>query len=311
MFTDRDMEIGYDEDSSVLISLNGDSASCSSQAVDISGSTVTITQEGCYILTGSLNDGTIVVNAPDTAKLQLVLDGVDISSSSSAAIYILEADKVFITTAAGSENSLNNGGEYVAVDDNNIDAVIFSKTDLTLNGSGTLNINAEAGHGIVSKDDLVLTSGSYEIEAASHGLSGKNSVRIANGSYTIVSGKDGIQSENSDDGELGFIYISGGSFDIDAQGDGLSAACAMQIDGGDFDICTGEGSASVTMKTDSMGFGSWSESQSRESETEDTVSQKGLKCEGSIAITGGSFVTDTAAASSSFQRETASTPTAI
>lgn len=173
------------------ISLNGDSASCSSQAVDISGSTVTISQEGSYILSGSLNDGTIVVDAPDTAKLQLVLDGVDISSSSSAAIYILEADKVFITTAAGSENSLNNGGEYVAVDDNNIDAVIFSKADLTLNGSGTLSINAEAGHGIVSKDDLVLTSGSYEIEAASHGLSGKNSVRIANGSYTIVSGKDG------------------------------------------------------------------------------------------------------------------------
>lgn len=293
MFTDRDMEIGYDDDSSIRISLNGESASCSSQAVQISGGTVTITQDGTYILSGSLNDGTVVVDAPDTAKLQLVLDGVDISSSGSAAIYIVEADKVFITTAADSENSLENGGEYIAVDDNNIDAVIFSKTDLTLNGSGTLTIHAGAGHGIVSKDDLVLTSGSYEIEAASHGISGKDSVRIANGTFSIVSGKDGIHSENSDNAELGFIYISGGSFNIDAQGDGLSAASAMQIDGGDFDISTGEGSASVTMKTDSMGLAFRENSQSLESETEESISQKGLKCDGSISVSGGNFTTDT------------------
>lgn len=166
--------------------------------MQISGSTVTITDEGTYILSGTLNDGMIVVSGEDTDKIRLVLDNVEIKSSDSAAVYVLEADKVFITTASGSENTLANGGEYAAIDDNNIDAVIFSKSDLTLNGAGSLTIDAAAGHGVVSKDDLVLTSGTYNITAASHGLSGKDSVRIANGTYTITSGKDGIQAENTD-----------------------------------------------------------------------------------------------------------------
>jgi len=150
------LEIEYDEEASAKITLSGDSASSDSDAVQISDSTVTITDEGTYILSGTLHNGMIVVNAEDTDKVRLVLNGADITNSTSAAIYILEADKVFITTASGTENTLGNGGEYVAIDDNNIDAVVFSKSDLTLNGAGTLAINASAGHGVVSKDDLVL-----------------------------------------------------------------------------------------------------------------------------------------------------------
>lgn len=295
MFTDRDMEVGYDEETSAQITLSGDSASSDSDAVQISGSTVTITDEGTYILSGSLNDGMIVVNAEDTDKVQLVLDGVQITNSTSAAIYVLEADKVFVTTASGSENTLANGGEYVAIDDNNIDAVIFSKSDLTLNGAGTLTISAEAGHGIVSKDDLVLANGTYDITAASHGISGKDSVRIANGSYTIVSGKDGIHAENTDDTSLGFLYIGGGDFEITAEGDGISASAYLQIEDGTFHITTGEGSASVTMTTDTMDFGQRGgfQTETTTTEEEDSVSQKGIKADGSITITDGSFVTDT------------------
>lgn len=250
MFTDRDLEIGYDEDTSAQITLTGSGASCDSDAVQISGSTVTITDEGTYILSGTLENGMIVVSAEDTDKVQLVLNGVEISNDTSAAIYVLEADKVFITTAAGTENLLANGGEYIAIDDNNIDAVIFSKADLTLNGAGTLTINAAAGHGIVSKDELVLTSGTYVITAASHGISGKDSVRIASGTYTITSGKDGIHAENTDDTSLGHLYVAGGTFVITADGDGLSASSYLQIDDGEFTITTGEGSASVTMTSD-------------------------------------------------------------
>ena len=296
MFTDRDMEIGYDEETSARITLSGTSASSDSDAVQISGSTVTITEEGTYILSGTLNDGMIVVSAEDTDKIQLVLDNVEITSSTSAAIYVLEADKVFITTASGSENTLTNGGEYVAIDDNNIDAVIFSKSDLTLNGAGTLTINAAAGHGVVSKDDLVLTSGTYNITAASHGLSGKDSVRIANGTYTITSGKDGIQAENTDDISLGFLYIAGGTFTITADGDGMSANAYVQIEDGSFTITTGEGSASVTMTTDTMDFGQRGGFQDQTTTTtteDDSTSQKGVKADGAITITGGSFVTNT------------------
>lgn len=236
MFTDRDMEIGYDEETGVRITVSDNGSSCDSKNVNIKDNVVTITDEGTYILSGTLDDGRVVVNVGDKDKVQLVLNNVKINSSTSAPIYVLNADKVFITTVSESENELSNGGKYEAVDENNIDSVIFAKTDLTLNGAGTLTIKADAGHGIVSKDDLVLASGTYKITAASHGISGKNSVRIANGTYTVVSGKDGIHAENADDTSLGFLYIADGTFDITAGDDGMHAASALSIQDGSINI---------------------------------------------------------------------------
>lgn len=141
LFSDRDFEVGYDEESATHIQL-GSPSTCDSDAVTVDGSTITITQEGTYLLTGTLEDGMVVVQAPETDKIQLVLDNAHITSATSAAIYISSADKVFLTTAADSDNTLANGGSYVAIDDNNIDGVIFSKSDLTLNGAGTLTITS-------------------------------------------------------------------------------------------------------------------------------------------------------------------------
>lgn len=298
MFTDRDREIDYDEESSVSVVLSGDSASGDSDAVEISGSTVTIKDEGTYIFSGILDDGMVVVDAEDTDKVQIVLDGVKITSSDSAAVYVKEADKVFLTTAEESENILINGGEYAEIDDNNIDAVIFSKADLTLNGAGTLTVSANAGHGIVSKDDLVLTSGSYNITAERHGLSADDSIRIADGNYTISAGKDGMHAENTDDTSLGFLYIAEGTFEIAADGDGISAGGYLQIEGGSFLITTGEGSASVTMTTENVndrpGKEPNTETAEEEEDADDSVSRKGLKADGAITITDGIFTTDTA-----------------
>ncbi len=162
-----------------------------------------------------------------------MLDGADIHSETSAAIYVRQADKVFLTMATGSVNTLSNGGTFTAIDENNIDAVVFSKEDLTLNGNGNMTVESPAGHGVVSKDDLVFTSGTYEITASSHGLSGKDSVRIAAGSFTIVSGKDGIHAENADDSELGFLYIAGGVLQIDASGDGIDSNGSLTVSGGE------------------------------------------------------------------------------
>lgn len=266
MFTERDYRTDYDPDNSALIQLNGDSASCSSDAVSISGSTVTITDEGTYILSGTLNDGMIIVNADEKDKPQLVLNGVSITSKTSAPIYILEADKVVITLTDGTENTLINGGTFTAIDDNNIDSVIFSKQDLTLNGSGSLTVNSPAGHGIVSKDDLVFTSGTYSISSASHGLDANDSVRITNASLSIAAGKDGLHAENSDDTSLGFVYIASGSFQIEAEGDGMSAGSYMQIEDGSFDILTGG----------------------------DSTSMKGIKSTGELVINNGNFTIDSA-----------------
>lgn len=247
MFTERDQDGTYDEDSCVRIQLEGSSAAADSDSVQISGNTVTITEEAAYIISGELEDGMIIVDAPDTAKIQLVLDGADIASAASAPLYILEADKVFVTLAEGSENTLSNGGTYTAIDDNNIDAVIFSKQDLTLNGSGALKVNSPGGNGITSKDDLVITGGTYNITALSHGLEANDSIRITGETkLTIEAGKDGIHAENDEDDSLGFVYISKGDFHITAEGDGISAGAYMQIKDGQFQLQTGGGSANGT-----------------------------------------------------------------
>ena len=185
LFTDRDYNDDYAEDGSVHITLNGDSAEADSDAVRISGTIVTVTEAATYVISGTLDDGMLVVDAPDTAKVQLVFDGVQITSRTSAALYVLEADKVFLTLAEGTENALSNGGEFVAVDDNNIDAALFSKQDLTLNGAGSLTVTSPAGHGVVCKDDLVITGGTYTVYAASHGIDANDSVRIADGLLTL------------------------------------------------------------------------------------------------------------------------------
>ena len=252
MFTDRDLDVGYEESDSVKISLSDDSTTVSSGSSDnsstddtvdgvtVDGNVITITSGGTYIISGTLSEGQLVVDADDE-KVQLVLDNADITCATSAAIYVKSAGKTFITLAEGSENILMNTAEFETIDDNNIDAVIFSKDDLALNGSGTLTINSENGHGIVSKDDLKITGGTYNITAASHALSGKDSVRIAAGTFNLVSGKDGIHSENADDSSKGYVYIAGGEFTIDSTGDGIDASNIVQIDGGTFDITAGGG----------------------------------------------------------------------
>lgn len=294
MFSDRDKEIGYDEENSTVIKLSDDSTTCDSDAVQILGNTVTIIDEGTYILSGTLTDGMVIVDAEDTDKVQLVLDGVDITSAESAAIYVREADKVFITTASDSQNTLTNGGTYTAIDDNNIDAAIFSKSDLTLNGAGSLTITAKAGHGVVSKDDLVLTSRTYQIDAASHGLSGKDSVRIASGSYTIVSGKDGIHAENADDTSLGFVYLADGTFDITSDGDGISAGNWLQADGGVYTVKAGGGSENVQKSDGEWQFGPGQQTESTDTTEEDTVSMKAIKAAGELILKGGKYSLDSA-----------------
>lgn len=298
-FSEGDLDASYEESTSAIISLNGNSAISNSDAVSISDSTVTIQGEGTYILSGTLDDGMVVIDAKNTDKVQLVLDGVSINSNTSAAIYVAQADKVFVSLAAGSQNSLSNGGEFVSTDENNIDAAVFSKDDLTFNGEGALTVDSSAGHGIVSKDDLVVSGGEYSIIAGKQGLSGKESVRIANGTFSITAGKDGIHAEDSDDTALGFIYLANGSYNITADGDGISASNVMQIDDGSFTIKTGGGSETVTLDANGdLGWGRPGEKSDKmpsvDTIEEDTVSVKGIKSTGNLMVNGGFFEIDSA-----------------
>ena len=240
-FSSRDLSGEYDADGAVTISLNGTGASASSDSVQISGSTVTITASGTYILSGTLENGSIVVNATKDDKVQLVLDGVTVHAETYAAIYVVQADKVFVTLAEGSVNTLSNGGSFVQQDDNNVDGVIFAKDDITLNGSGKLVITSPAGHGIVGKDEVTITGGTYEITSAKCAVQGNDSIAISDGSFTIRAGTDGLHAENDDDDSLGNIYLAGGSFSITVADDGIHANTLLRIDGGTMTISAAEG----------------------------------------------------------------------
>ena len=284
---------GAKTQNSATIQLLGESASSTSDAVAIDGQTVTITDEGTYWISGTLDDGMIVVNAEETDVVELVLDGVEIANTTSAAIYVPKAGSVQITTASGSENALENGGEYVAIDDNNIDAVIFSKADLTLSGEGTLAITATAGHGIVSKDNLVLNGGTYEITAASHGVSGKDSVQITDGTYTITSEKDAIHSKgtlsiedgmftlNSGDDAIhadGALHIQDGTFAIPKCYEGIEGL-SVTIEDGTFDITSEDDGINAADGTDDEETGDKHSMQKQESSSSDVF----------ITINGGTF----------------------
>ena len=239
MFTKRDLAGNYDEREAVKMTLSGKTAACNSSNVQIEDGVVTIKAAGVYVLSGTFTDGTIVVDAGDDDKVQLVLDGVSITAADYAAIYAKNADKVFVTLAEGAGNSLTVSGDYVQTDDNNVDAVIFAKCDLTLNGTGSLTVKDNTGHGIVSKDDLVVTGGTYTIYSQDHCLNGKDSVRIADGTFNLSCDEDGIHAGN-DDQQDGYVYIEGGDINISVGDDAIHAEGLLIITGGDIDVISSD-----------------------------------------------------------------------
>ena len=240
VFSDRDLSGSYDTEV-FRITLSGGTASSDSDRVTVSGGTVSVNGPGTYLVSGTLDNGGIVVNADKQDKVQLVLSGASISSETGAAIYVAQADKVFVTLAEGTSNTLKNTGRFADAQDSEIDAVIYAKDDLTLNGSGSLTITSPAGHGIAGKDDVIITGGSYAITTAESAVTANDTLAVADGSLQITTEKDGLHSENNDDDTLGVIYITGGSFTIRAGDDAVHAESLLQIDGGSFDISAAEG----------------------------------------------------------------------
>ena len=226
LFTERDLNQSPDLSSAKTITVSG-------------GQTINITEEGIYLIKGTASNCTIRVETDSASKVQLVLDGVSITNTDHSAIYVVSADKCFITTT-GSTSTLTVTGEF-ASDDTTGDAVIYSKDDLVLNGTGQLTILSSKGNGISCKDDLKITGGTYNITSAEDSLEANDSISIKDGNFTIKSSKDGLHSEYSDDDTVGSIYIAGGTFKITVASDAIQATSIATIDGGTFDITTGEG----------------------------------------------------------------------
>ena len=199
-----------------------------------------ITEEGVYVISGSANNASIIIDAADDAKVQLVLNNVNVTNSASPAIYVKNADKVFVTTADGSTNTLTVSGAFTADGDTNTDAVIYSKDDLVLNGSGALTISS-TDNGISGKDDVKITGGTIDITATSDGIEANESIAMVGGSVTIKTDKDAFHAENNEDDATGYIYIGGGSINATAGSDGIRATTVLQIDNGDITVSGAEG----------------------------------------------------------------------
>ena len=200
------------------------------------GENVEITEAGIYVLTGTASDMTVTVNADSEAKVQLVLDGLEINNSSAPAITVASADKVFITTAEGSISNLNVTGAFSGEED----AVIYSKDDLVFGGLGTLNISS-SGKAIDGKDDVKFTGGTYNITAGTSAVKANDTIMICGGTFNIDAGSDAFHSENTEDDSQGLVYIADGTFNISAGSDGIQGNGVVQIDGGSFDISASEG----------------------------------------------------------------------
>ncbi|NLH49300.1 MAG: carbohydrate-binding domain-containing protein [Myxococcales bacterium] len=219
MFSDRDLEQVPDLSDAQYLTLS-------------SGQNKSITEEGVYVISGNVTNATVIVNADDEAKVQLVLDGLTVTNEDSPVVYIKAAGKVFVTTTAGSNNYMKVSGTFVPDGTTNPDAVIFGKEDLTLNGKGSLKIISAKGNGVTSKDDLKITGGTLVVTSAWDSLEANNSIRICGGEMTIDSDKDALHSEYDEDDSVGFIYLSGGTLNITAADDGIRGTSYVQIDGG-------------------------------------------------------------------------------
>lgn len=232
-YSKRDLDASYDASSPTVITLSGDSTSVQGAGAQASAAGVVISSAGTYIVSGELTDGQLLVDAGDDDKVQLVLAGATIHNEDGPAIYVRNADKCFVTLDAGTENSLSDGASYALEDDSDEPyATLFSRCDLTLNGSGTLNVTSAYRHAVCSKDDLVVVSGTYNISAVEDGLRGRDSVKVRDGVFTIQAGGDGIKSNKDDDPTKGFVSIDGGTFDIQAGDDAVQGKTLVRLAGG-------------------------------------------------------------------------------
>ena len=287
-FSNRDCDSSYYENSCKITFTDASVQSDSENGVAVNGTDVTITKEGTYILSGECSDGSVTVDVDDKSKVQLVLDNLNLTSKNSPLV-IKEADKVFITLANDSNNTLSDSSSYsLTIDNSTVDSAIFSKADLSINGSGSLTVNGNYKHGIVSKDDLIITGGTINVSSKSSGIDGKDCVKVKSASVTFDSCTDSIRSTNIDETDSrGFVYINSGSFQLTSTNDAIQAASMLRIDGGDFEITTGGGSANGKTHTESMGRGMNMFSSS--SDSEDSESAKALKAVGIIKINGGTY----------------------
>ena len=229
----------YDQSDVVEISL-GATISAASSSVSVDGTTATITSAGTYNITGTLSDGQLIVDAGDSAVVQLILDNADITNTDGAAIAVMSAETAVVILADGSSNTLTDGAAYVLAEgEDEPNATLFSKADLSIGGTGSLTVSANYNDGIASKDGLVIDGGDITVVAVDDAIRGKDYVVVNGGTLDLTAGGDGIKSDNDEDPERGYVLVANGVIDVTSGDDGVQAATDALITGGTLTISAG------------------------------------------------------------------------
>lgn len=229
-----------------IITLNGSSISAVS-GVSVNGTVATITEAGTYEISGTLEDGQIIVNV--SGEVTIILNNANITCSTSSPIYVKEAGKVTITLADGSVNAITDGSAYDLADAaTEPDAALYSKSDMVIKGTGSLTVTANYNDGVTGKDTLLIESGTITVNAVNHGIKGKDYLMVNGGNITVTAGGDGIKATNDTEVSLGYVEINGGTIDITANDEGISAITSVTITEGEIAIDT----ANNGIKTDGL-----------------------------------------------------------
>lgn len=285
----------YDSASATTITLTGDTATVDGDGATADGGLITIDAAGTYIVSSTLDDGQIHIAATKDDDVYLVLSGANITSSTTAAIYASQAGKLILILADGTENTVTDAVSYVyAGGEDEPDAAIFAKDDLSIGGIGSLTVNGQYRNGIGTKDDLVIDGGTLTITAVNDGLRGRDSITVNGGSVAIQAGNDGIKSNNDGDAEKGWVLLTGGSLDIAAAYDGVQAETTLTVTGGTLGIVSGGGSTNAAPRAQ-QGFGRGMMAQTQTVETgAESDSMKGIKAGTDLVIEGGVITIDAA-----------------
>ncbi|HRF46432.1 MAG TPA: carbohydrate-binding domain-containing protein [Anaerolineales bacterium] len=264
-----------DAATTTTLMLGGDSITIAGEGATAAGSIATIASAGTYVLSGALTDGQIVVDTGDDDPVTLVLNGVQLNSSTSAPINIVNGEKVLIQLAEGTTNTVNDAASYVypSADVDEPNAAIFSKADLTIFGDGALNVTGNANDGIASKDGLIIAGGTITVNAVDDGIRGKDYLIVEGGALNVTAGGDGLKADNDEDPARGYISVTGGQLTIVAGGDGLQAETDLTLTAGSFTVTTGGGS-SAPLASD--------------------ASAKALKAGVNLVVDGGTYTLDAA-----------------
>ncbi len=266
------------------------------QTTNLNSGSANITKSGIYEVTGTLNDGSLIVNVDksiDKGIVYIILNNAKISSSKSAPINIKDAKKVVLLLENGTQNTIYQGSGSVADQNGEPSAAVFSKSDLTISGSGVLNVTSDFNDGITSKDKIKITDGTLIIKSKGDGIVGKDLLAVQKGNITIDAGKDGLRSTNDTEAEKGNIAIENGTFKITSAKDAIDAFAALQINDGIFNLTSGGGYPGKSIKSgDKFGFGGpgghFDQASTQDTASTNKESMKGLKA-GSIAIKNGAF----------------------